>query len=189
MTVLVGQCQDIFTSMTWPSTFTTREKWRDVGAFEVVKMTLPHSYCQETWPRYVDLKMTFGVGTWGGLMTFSCLTGCQGLSLEPRGRSRSFLVHRSIWLSFPHIQTIVTLAAISWPWENFLVSMATKLFPWKRTSPYFFRAPPGPPCQVWPQSVHKWRSSFRTNAATDATQIIVRCPTWTSLPSLAPVGP
>ena len=52
--------------------------------------------------------------------------------------------------------------------------METKQFPWKRTSRDFFRAPYGPTCQVWCPSVRKRRISFRTNAATDTTQIIVR---------------
>ncbi len=117
----------------------------------------------------------------GWSMMFSCHTSCYSLSLKPWGKSRSFLVHRSTWLKLPHIQKIVTLAPISWPWENFLVSISTKSFPWKRTSPYFFRAHHRPPCQVWPLSPPKWRSSFRTNAATDTTQIIVRYPMHASL--------
>ncbi len=103
-----------------------------------------------------------------------CHTSCCSLSLKPQGRSCSFLVHRSIWLKFPHIQKIITLARTSWQWENFMVSMVTKWFPWKRTSPYFFRARPRPACRVWGPSARKRRSSFRTNPATDATQIIVR---------------
>ncbi len=111
----------------------------------------------------------------GWSMTFSCHTSCYSLSLKLWGRSRTFLVHRSIWLRLPHIQKIVTLASISWPWENFVVSIATKSFPWKRTSPYFFCAYHRPPCQVWLPPAPKRRSSFRTNAATDTSQIIVKC--------------
>ncbi len=103
-----------------------------------------------------------------------CHMCCQGLSPKRHGRFRSFLASKLPWPRLLDMWKFVILDPISWPWENFLVSMATKSFPWKQTSPDFFRSRPGPPCQVWPPSVHKRRRSFRTNAATDTTQIIVR---------------
>ncbi len=125
------------------------------------------------WPSYWDK-------TWRhGCMVFfrSVVTHCQGgLSAKRPDRICSLLAGRLIWVRWSHMPKFNNLKPISWPWENFLVSMKAKWFPWKRTSPDFFRARPRPPWQVWRLLARKRRSSFRTNAATNTTQIIVRFP-------------
>ena len=127
-----------------------------------------HCYIMATNTQVIH-KVTFGVGTRGWLPHVLS----RPIS-KRHGRFRSFLASKLPWPRLLDMWKFVILDPISWPWENFLVSMATKSFPWKQTSPDFFRSRPGPPCQVWPPSAHKRRRSFRTNAATDTTQIIVR---------------
>ncbi len=97
-----------------------------------------------------------------------------GLSLKPRGRFRSFSAGKLLWGSRLYHTKFSAISPISEPWENFLISMATDWNFQISFSRGVFRAPSGPPCQVWCPSVRKRPRSSRTNKYRDVSQILVR---------------